>query len=68
MQIFTDFIYFFFLIAVKVVPRSIKHTPGRTPDCEYKVPLEIPHGALPSGQELSVIYTYSVTYTVSVYM
>ncbi|KAF3427407.1 hypothetical protein E2986_08362 [Frieseomelitta varia] len=48
---------------VKVVPRSIKHTPGRIPDCEYKVPLEIPHGALPSGQELSVIYTYSVTYT-----
>ncbi|KAK9304579.1 hypothetical protein QLX08_004021 [Tetragonisca angustula] len=51
------------IISVKVVPRSIKHTPGRIPDCEYKVPLEIPHGALPSGQELSVIYTYSVTYT-----
>lgn len=51
------------IISVKVVPRSIKHTVGHTPDCEYKVPLEIPHGALPSGQELSVIYTYSVTYT-----
>lgn len=49
-----------------MVPRSIKHTPGHTPDCEYKVPLEIPHGALPPGQELSVIYTYSVTYTVSI--
>ncbi|XP_076749997.1 transmembrane 9 superfamily protein member 2 isoform X1 [Xylocopa sonorina] len=48
------------IISVKVVPRSIKH--GNTHDCEGKEPLEIPYDALPLGEQLDIMYTYSVTY------
>lgn len=57
-------IEFIFSIAVKVVPRSIKH--GNIHDCEHKVPLEIPHDPLPVSQQLDVTYTYSVTFIVSI--
>lgn len=49
------------IISVKVVPRSIKH--GNTPDCESKVPLDIPMEPLAPGHPLNIVYTYSVTFT-----
>ncbi|CAK9821413.1 Transmembrane 9 superfamily member 2 [Anthophora retusa] len=48
------------VISVKVVPRSIKH--GNIADCDHKGALEIPHEALPDGQQLVITYTYSVTF------
>lgn len=53
------------IIAVKVVPRSIDHSKsehGKTLNCDSKIPLEIPHDPLPNGKELTVKYTYSVTF------
>lgn len=51
------------MIAVKVVPHSIKHT--GTVDCESTTPLEIPSGELTSGQPFPVTYTYSIKFVVS---
>lgn len=51
------------LIAVKVVPRSIKHT-GQI-DCESQIPLEITSNEQQSAQTFQVIYTYSVKFVVS---
>lgn len=51
------------LIAVKVVPHSIKHT-GPV-DCESQIPLEIPSSELSVGQMFPVTYTYSVKFVVS---
>ncbi|KAG7209377.1 hypothetical protein KM043_015477 [Ampulex compressa] len=48
------------IISVKVVPRSIKH--NSVPDCESKVPLELPYDDLPKGQKLVITYTYSVKF------
>jgi len=53
-----------FLIAVKVVPHSIKHTPGPV-DCESQIPLEIPSNELSAGQTFEVTYTYSIKFVVS---
>lgn len=50
------------LIAVKIVPHSIKHSDPV--DCESQIPLELPSNELQSGQRFEVIYTYSVKYVV----
>lgn len=52
-----------FLIAVKVVPHSIKHS--GTVDCESQIPLELPSNELPVGQTFQVTYTYSIKFVVS---
>ncbi|XP_053982077.1 transmembrane 9 superfamily member 2 isoform X2 [Hylaeus anthracinus] len=49
------------IISVKVVPRSINHN-SNNPNCESKIPLEISRDPLPVGKELSITYTYSVTF------
>lgn len=58
-----------FLIAVKVVPHSIKHTSSvlKDSDCESQIPLEIPANELTSGPPFQVKYTYSVKFVVSLY-
>ena len=48
------------IISGKVVPRSLKHS--SVPNCDSKVPLEIPHDPLAAGQSLEITYTYSVTF------
>lgn len=65
MLIFNEIYVYFLLIAVKVVPRSIKH--GTAVNCKNKEALDIPHGPLSVGKNLDIIYTYSVTYIVSIY-
>lgn len=52
-----------FLIAGKVVPRSLKHSNGV--NCDSKAALEIQHDPLAVGQNLVITYTYSVTFIVS---
>ncbi|XP_014233286.1 transmembrane 9 superfamily member 2 isoform X1 [Trichogramma pretiosum] len=52
------------IIAIKVTPRSIKHDYNeKNPSCGPKMPpLEIPLDPLKVGQELDIVYTYSVTF------
>jgi hypothetical protein len=54
----------YFFSAVKVVPRSIKHPNLDKLDCSVKDPMEIPSGDLTA--DLSIAYTYSVKFVVSV--
>lgn len=58
-----NILYKLCLIAVKVVPHSIKHT--TIVDCESQIPLEVPSNELPVGETFQVIYTYSVKFVVS---
>lgn len=60
------FIYHYnFFTAIKVTPRSIKHESVTNPDCQSKRPLEISSDPLQQGEKLSIVYTYSVRFQVS---
>lgn len=50
--------------AVKVNPRSIKHT-EKLMDCESTSPLEIPADDLHQGEKLAITYSYTVKFLVS---
>ena len=45
--------YFHFILAIKVVPRSIRHDKNN-PDCASKTPLEIPE-QIPNGKTIDVV-------------
>ncbi|XP_017097331.2 transmembrane 9 superfamily member 2 [Drosophila bipectinata] len=50
------------IISVKVTPKSIKHTDPKNPNCLSTDPLAISETALKDGEELNIIYTYSVKF------
>lgn len=51
------------IISVKVVPSSINHKDPNELNCDSKEPIEIQSSALPNGQTLDIVYTYSVHFT-----
>ncbi|KAH8261899.1 hypothetical protein KR038_004470 [Drosophila bunnanda] len=50
------------IISVKVTPKSIKHTDSKHPNCLSTEPLAISENSLKPGEQLSIIYTYSVKF------
>jgi len=52
-----------FLSAVKVTPRSIKHSNPNKLDCTEKDPMDIPGDDL--KQDLNIIYSYSIKFVVN---
>ncbi|KAH8334300.1 transmembrane 9 superfamily member 2 [Drosophila kikkawai] len=50
------------IISVKVTPKSIKHTDPKNPNCLSTEPLAISENSLKPGEQLRIIYTYSVKF------
>ncbi|EDW29239.1 GL19593 [Drosophila persimilis] len=50
------------IISVKVTPKSIKHTDPKAPNCLSTEPLAISETSLKTGEQLNIVYTYSVKF------
>ncbi|XP_043642141.1 transmembrane 9 superfamily member 2 [Drosophila teissieri] len=50
------------IISVKVTPKSIKHTDPKNPNCLSTEPLAISENSLKAGEQLEIVYTYSVKF------
>ncbi|KAH8249184.1 hypothetical protein KR032_007050 [Drosophila birchii] len=50
------------IISVKVTPKSIKHTDPKNLNCLSNEPLAISENSLKPGEQLSIMYTYSVKF------
>lgn len=48
------------IIAIKVIPRSIKHESKESPNCGAQAP---PMGIRPGDKDFSIVYSYSIRFT-----
>lgn len=53
-----------YVSAVKVTPRSVKHTNSKEIDCNFKEPMSIPERKLQLGEKIDITYSYSVKFVV----